>query len=74
MSEEDRITPAIRVGLAKSYAGEYNRERPDWRVVGETVLESSVYEYVRGNSPRNVPTEDIRIITDLMLEELKKLR
>ncbi len=70
----DSSAATRRLRFAQTYADEYNREGYEWRIAGETVLESSVYEYVRKNSPGDTSSEEIRLITELALKELEKLR
>ncbi len=66
----------IRLGLARHHAAEYERDRHYflWRTVEKTVLEASITDYVRRNSPEDTSHEEIHILTILTLYELEKLR
>ncbi len=64
---------AAQLGFARTHAEGFNQKAPDWRANRGFVLESSVYEYVRENSPLSVSSDEIRTITALTLDELMKM-
>jgi hypothetical protein len=72
MSKE---TDAIRQGLAQYHAAEYDRDGHDfWRDVEKDVLEASVKDHVRRNSPEDTSHEEVHVLTMLTLKELAKRR